>query len=139
MMLKNNSFRTALLVAAVILAGCDSVPGFNKQAVSFSADVLPILQSECQSCHAQGSEGYAASGFSVQDYASVMAGTKLGPVVKPGDSISSTLFVLISRTADPSIQMPRHDASVIAGLTNRMQQDEVDMIARWIDEGAKDN
>jgi len=35
--------------------------------------------------------------------------------------------------------MQRHNASVTAGLTNRMQQDEVGMIARWIDEGAKDN
>ncbi len=128
-----------MLVAISLLAGCDQDASFAKKEVSFSKDVLPILHAECQVCHAEGSEGFNVSGFSAKNYESVMKGTTLGPVVKPGESISSTLYVLISGTADPSIQMPRHDESLTAGLTNRLQQDEVDLIARWIDEGAKNN
>lgn len=138
-MLSYNFYRMALIVAMGLFAGCDAVPGLKKQQVSFSGDVLPILISECQACHTEGGEGYEASGFSTQDYESVMAGTKFGPVVKPGESISSTLFVIISGAVDPSIQMPRHSGSLTAGLANRLQQDEIDLIARWIDEGAKNN
>ena len=40
-----------------------------------------------------------------------MKGTKLGSVIVPGSSISSTLVILIEHKADPSINMPRPRSS----------------------------
>lgn len=139
-MQRDSSYRAALLVAAAVaLAGCDAGPDSNNRELSFSGDVLPILHSKCLACHASGGEGYEASGFSVLDYESVMAGTKLGAVIIPGSSISSTLYLLVLPTADSFVHMPRQKSSHTVGLVNHLQQDEIDLIARWIDEGAKNN
>ena len=63
------------IILALLLAGC------NKQ-VSFSDDVMPILEAKCLSCHAEGSEGYEASGFSVESYEQLMKGTREGRVIE---------------------------------------------------------
>ena len=68
----------------VALTGCE-------RQVSFSADVKPILDNYCISCHAGSGEGEAASGFAVDDYDSLMQGTKFGQVVVPGSAMSADL------------------------------------------------
>jgi hypothetical protein len=127
-------FTVGILVLSIQMSGCERPP------VSFSADVQPILQKNCLECHDRTGEGVAASGFSVHDYASVMKGTNLGPVIIPGSSISSTLYLLIAQKAAPEIQMPPHDAqSLAAGRGKPLSDDEIGIIASWIDEGALDN
>ena len=107
--------------------------------VSFKDDVNPFLISNCLTCHL-GGEGSAKSGFSVQNYTTVMRGTKLGPVVVAGDSTSSTLYRLIDHKADPKIQMPpHHDESLSEMKLDPLSLAQVETIKRWIDQGAKDN
>ena len=84
-------FATAL--ACVALSGCD-------RQVSFSADVKPILDNYCIQCHSGSGEGESASGFAVDDYDSLMQGTKFGPVVVPGSSMSSSLYLTIGTWID---------------------------------------
>ena len=103
----------------------------SKPEASFARDVNPILQKNCSGCHAAGGKGYLASGFSVESYASVMKGTKFGAVILPGSSISSTLGRLIDHKADPSINMPQGQP--------RLPKENVEIIAAWIDQGAKNN
>lgn len=107
-----------------------------KKEVSFKNDVRPILQANCVSCHVAGGQGFAASGFSMESYESLMKGTKFGAVIIPGSSISSTLVILIEGKADHSINMPRSTGDVprqpLAGK-------EIALIKSWIDQGAKDN
>jgi uncharacterized membrane protein len=120
-----NSIRTVAVIAVVVLsAACVKEPSFAK-------DVHPILKKNCLGCHSPAGEGYAASGFSVESYADVMKGTKNGPVILPGSSISSTMERLIEHKADPSIHMPR-------GKPQLSRQD-LDTIEAWIDQGAKNN
>ncbi len=100
-----------LIALCIVLAGCE-------RQISFANDVQPIFQEHCAECHNQAGQGVAASGFSVLDYDSVMSGTKFGQVIVPGSSISSTLFLMITKKTAPDIQMPlQHDPSAPAVVT----------------------
>ena len=135
------------LAAAGVLLFIVSVGGCGLQQVSYSRDVHPILEKNCLSCHGPGGEGYAASGFSVADYESLMKGTKFGPVIVPGSSVSSTLVILIEHRGDPSINMPRpskqalieHEKFLKGWKSPMLPTDEIKTIRDWVDAGAKDN
>lgn len=107
-----------------LAAGCS-------KSVSFSADVQPILSRHCLECHKKGEKGHEQSGLSMDTYAELMSGTRYGPVIVPGDSISSTLVRLIDHKANKVINMP-HDKS-------KIPDNEIELIKAWIDEGAKNN
>ena len=99
--------------------------------VSFATDVKPILDDHCLECHAKGKKGQIKSGLSMESYADLMKGTKFGPVIEPGSSISSTLMRLIDHKADPSINMPHNKTKI--------EDAHVELIKLWIDQGAKNN
>ena len=101
------------------------------QPVSFRLEVLPVLQHACVSCHQPGGQGYEASGLDLRSYASLMAGTKYGVIVVPGDAFTSNIMVLLEGRASPAIQMPLHQKPLRTGHIN--------IIRQWIAEGAKDN
>jgi len=114
---------SALAVAA-LQTGC----GDNK-ALTYQASIKPILDANCVSCHVPGGAGYEKSGLRLDSHEALMKGTKFGPVVVPGSSVSSTLYRLVSGQADPSIRMPHGQAS--------LPDADVATIAAWIDQGAK--
>ena len=113
-----------LIMLVFFLAAC------TKQA-SFSKNVMPILEAKCLSCHAKGSEGFEASGFSVESYEQVMKGTRQGPVIEPGHSYFSTLQIVVEHRADPSTSMPKNSA--------KLSSTEIQIIGEWIDQGARNN
>jgi cytochrome c len=119
-----------MVAATVILVACG-----HKQkegvSVSFANQVKPILDQNCVECHKAAGQGYSKSGLRLDSYESLMAGTKFGPVVKPGSAISSSLYLLVAGKADPSIRMP-HNRAPLPDAT-------VEMIKDWIDQGAKNN
>lgn len=104
----------------------------REEAVSFSAQVKPILDANCMSCHREGGEGYAASGFSVETYEDVMKGTRFGPMVIPGDSLGSNMLVLMEGRADPSISMPH-------GASEPLARADLEVVRIWIEQGARNN
>ncbi len=112
-----------LLVAAAIIGsgtGCS-------RTVTY-ADIAPMLQEKCASCHTGEQEGLVKSGFSVESYETVMQGTKLGPVIVAGSAESSSLFRMVAGKTDKAIQMPHAGDS--------LGDDQIDTIRRWIDQGA---
>jgi hypothetical protein len=115
----------AACVAAV--AGCGRAP-----EVSFARDVVPVLDKHCKSCHLPGQPGYVVSGFELGSYESLMKGTVYGPVVLPGDPLTSVLVMLIEGRVDPALKMPHGDASVPT-------EAEVLTIRRWVEQGAQNN
>ena len=120
-----------LSVAALSLAvgpGCAR----KHEQVSYQKDVAPLLAKHCASCHVPGQPGYAASGFDLQGYDSLMKGTKFGPVVLPGDPMTSVLVMLIEGRVDPSIKMPH-------GGVNPLTEGEIKTIRRWVKQGALNN
>ncbi len=108
-------------------AGCA-----RKQEVSYQKDVAPLLAKHCAACHTPGQAGYVVSGFELKDYESLMKGTSFGPVVLPGDALTSVLVMLIEGRADPSINMPH-------GGANPMTKEEIATIRLWVEQGAKNN
>jgi Planctomycete cytochrome C len=100
-------------------------------AVSFKGDVLPIFQANCTACHTPGSEGTTTSGLDLTTYKGVMAGTKYGAMVIPGNAEYSNLMWLLDWRASPQLRMPHGKQQLPAG--------ERDTIRTWIRQGAKDN
>ena len=123
-MLRKTVTLTVLTALVALGAGCT-------REISFKQDVLPILTEHCLSCHKPGGEGYTASGFSVESYEAVMKGTRLGPVVSAGSHAGSTMVLLLERKAHPSINMPKDKPPLPDG--------KIDIIRKWIDQGAKNN
>lgn len=123
----NNIPRVLILLSPVlVLVGCGEEPA------SYSADVKPFVEKYCIRCHGEGGEGSEASGLRMDDYESLMEGTKHGPVVKAGDSFTSALAMLVEGRADPSLRMPHDDGEA-------PEQAEIDIVKIWIDQGAKNN
>lgn len=127
-----SNVKTTLSLVSVgliaLLTGCS-----GDSQVSFSEDVQPILNENCLKCHKEGGAGYEENGLSMVSYELLMKGTKFGPVIEAGSSVSSTLARLISGNADPSLTMPH-------GAGNKpLSEAEVATIKAWIDQGAMNN
>lgn len=124
-MFRRIDVRGAMLPFLFLLAAC------SPRDVSYSADVRPILDKYCLECHVPGGAGQTASGFDVSSYESLMKGGNFGPLVIPGDPLTSTLNMLVEGRADPSIRMPHGRGT----LTDR----EIETLRAWVQEGAKNN
>lgn len=108
-----------------------SVAAHAEQTVSFSLDVLPILQNHCVRCHHPGGKGYEASGLDLRTYTGVMKGTRHGKIVVPGEPLTSNLMALIEGRSDPSIRMPHKKWPLL--------KQQIEIIAQWVRQGAKNN
>jgi hypothetical protein len=115
-----------MLLSAAVLA-CSREPA----PVSFTGQVKPLLDTHCVECHMPGQAGYESSGLRLDSYEALMKGTKFGPIVIPGDALSSALTMLIEGRADPSIEMPHGKAPLSA-------QDQK-TIRTWVEQGAANN
>jgi len=91
-------------------------------AVSYSNDVLPILQSRCVNCH--GGDRLE-EGLNLTTFANIMAGSDNGLVVTPGDSENSLLAELVV-----SQKMPKRGP--------KLTPPQVQIIIDWINQGALD-
>lgn len=120
---------TAFLLASAVL--CGATPAAAKD-VSFSEQVVPILQEYCLECHSPPEgNGFVESGLDMSSYDALMKGTKHGSIITPGEAAMSNLVVLIEGQADPSIRMP-HDKK-------KMPKKVRNVIRRWINQGARNN
>lgn len=113
------------VAVAFALAGC------SESEVSYKADVQPIVQQYCVECHAEGGKGSQASGLVLTSYDSLMKGTRFGAIVKPGDSLSSVLIMLVEGRADPSIKMPHG--------REPLPKEKIAVLKKWVEQGAKNN
>jgi hypothetical protein len=127
------------LLKVGVFALCIGLFGCERQ-VSFSDDVQPLLLEYCIACHDKSAEGYATSGFSLEDYESVMKGTNLGPVVVANSSYSSALFLVVAHKTEPEIHMPPHHEDAWAeGRGTPLTEEQIETIKVWIDQGALNN
>lgn len=123
---------SALFLGLGVLAGCSGEK--PAKPVSFQKDVYPILKASCAECHtAPDGEGYQKSGLAVGTYEELMKGTKMGPVIIPGQSLNSSLNRLIEGRpgVNPSIQMPHGKV--------KLPEEKLTLIRKWVDQGAKNN
>jgi mono/diheme cytochrome c family protein len=93
--------------------------------VTFAADIQPMLTASCASCHA-GSD--AKGSFAVDTLETVLkGGANYGAVVTPGDLKKSTLITIVSGQDEDLPEPEKH----------KLQPKQVDLIRKWIEQGAK--
>jgi mono/diheme cytochrome c family protein len=123
---------------ALILAGSLALPellafspvegprlGEIAAPVSFSKEVVPILKASCLECH---NPKKLKGKLDLSTYDGLKKGGKEGQTVVPGDPAKSNLVKQISGNQP---EMPSKG--------DPLKKDQVDLIARWIKEGAKNN
>ena len=91
--------------------------------VVFSKQVLPMLRSQCFSCH---SGANPASGYSLETRDRLIAGGRHGAAVQVGNGGQSSLVLYMTGELKP--KMPPNGA---------IDLEKTAVIRRWIDEGAK--
>jgi len=107
-----------------------SLKASPRGTASFARDIQPIIKWRCLSCHSGQGEGEQKSGLNLSNYDSLMADTvQGGKLVVPGSPVSSTFFTMITRK--DHLRMP-YGAAPLA-------DDEIRVIDKWIEQGAKNN
>lgn len=102
----------------------------KQEKVSFSKDVMPVLTKKCLNCHNTEDEG--PSGLYLDNYKELMRGdSRHGPVVVPKKGKESLLIKKLLGTAEFGKQMPRG--------RKPLDEETIQMITTWIDQGAKNN
>lgn len=132
-------------------------------AVDFEKDVQPILDESCVRCHrgggggagggqAKGGEGGRGhgpggpgggggrgpgGGLRLDDKAAALKGGKHGKSIQPGKAADSLLFKVLTDDvkvgSDTVHRMPKGRG----GEGKKLADDQIDVIKRWIDQGAK--
>jgi uncharacterized membrane protein len=92
-------------------------------AVSFSKNLLPIINTTCVNCH--GGEK-TSKGLDMKTYASLMAGSQNGAMIVAGDAANSKLVQSIQ-----SGKMPKRG--------NPLTADQVQLFVNWVNAGAMNN
>ena len=103
------------------------IPGDESaQEVDYTSRIRPLLSRHCYKCH--GAEKQK-SGLRLDVRKSAMlGGDSTGEVIVPGKSGRSDMIRRI-RSSDPDERMPPKG--------DRLTKEEIDLLRRWIDGGAK--
>jgi hypothetical protein len=123
-----NKIVPGVVLASLVVGGCGGTT--TEREVTYVADVEPILEVHCLTCHTAEAEGAQASGLVMESYEDLMTGTQYGPVVVPGSASTSVLYQVVSgENVDESLQMP-HGGKPLA-------EESIATIKAWIEQGAK--
>lgn len=120
-----------ILKSGVLIGTILTLSACGQQEISYVSDVQPVIKQYCLDCHSEGGDGYKKSGLLMGSYESLMKGTRFGSIVKPGDSLSSVLIMLVEGRADPSISMPHGK--------DPLPREKIDLLKKWVEQGAKNN
>lgn len=95
----------------------------------FEAEVLPLLQNKCYSCHSHDS-GKAKGGLVVDSRTGLLTGGESGSAIEPGNAEQSLLIRAIQWNDNEVSPMPPEEQLTAA---------EVEIFKRWISRGAADS
>ncbi|MCF7732147.1 MAG: hypothetical protein K9N23_10685 [Akkermansiaceae bacterium] len=88
--------------------------------------VAPILERRCVACHR---EGKVKGGVRLDSFETIIAGTKSGPILTPGDAAKSHMIALIELPPGDVDRMPKGDNPAPT-------PEEISILKWWIDQGA---
>jgi len=115
-----------LTVAGILLTGGIYLYFFTQDPVDYNAQVKPILNQKCISCHGGVKK---KGGFSLLFREEAISPTESGkPAIIPGDARNSE-FIKRLHSTDPEERMPYQE--------NPLSKEETEILTRWIEEGAK--
>ncbi len=137
--LKTSAAVLAPAVVAVCLSGPSALAA--DKDVDFAADVQPIFKESCVRCHGldpSKPNKKAAGGFRLDDKAAALKGGKAGGDIVPGNAKSSLVYELLlgphkAKGEDLHAMPKAKRGEPFKGLP----QDQIDLIQKWIDQGAK--
>jgi mono/diheme cytochrome c family protein len=118
-------FLTPVFVVVLTVPGETLQGEQDSKAVSFEKDLMPIFRANCVSCHKPDKK---KGKLDMSTYADLMKGGKQGSPVKPGEPEKSILVEMIS---GPEPEMPEKG--------EKLKPEQVDLISRWVRQGAKRN
>src|SRR5437763_12937040 len=120
------SRKIVLVITPVIAMIGFLVFSSHSSAVDFNAQVKPIFNKKCITCHGGVRR---KSGFSLLFRADALAKNKSGkPAIIPGDSEHSEMIRRLT-VSDPDERMPyKHEP---------LSKEEISILSRWIKQGAK--
>ncbi len=119
----NSIYRLSWILAILFFGSCNDAPN---NEISFNRDVRPILNGKCLRCHG----GVKANGeFSLLFEEDAFSKTQSGKqaIVRGNHEKSELYRRLVSK--NPEIRMPNESPE--------LSQEEIDILAKWIDQGAK--
>jgi mono/diheme cytochrome c family protein len=106
-------------------------PASDKKGVTYAADIKPIVEKSCVTCH--GPEK-AKGKLRLDSLEAALKGGEDGKVVEPGNSAGSMLIKNVAHLGDPDDYMPPpKNKAGIPPLT----PEQIGLIRAWIDQGAK--
>ena len=101
---------------------CGVCGGDNSSCVNFSTEIQPIFTANCSGCHIASTR----NNLSLSNYASITLGNSSnGPVIIAGEHANSLLWQKVNAGSMPP--------------SGQLTTDQINLIATWIDEGARDN
>lgn len=121
--LLNKKFLLIAGLLLLVISYCLSMP---EKKIDFSADVKPIINKKCITCHGGVK---AKAGFSLLFREDALGKTESGkPAIIPGDPEASEMIRRIT-ISDPEERMPyKHEP---------LSEEEISILKRWIKQGAK--
>ncbi len=123
--------RRSATVYAVGLAISLSIAARSGAEVLFNRDIRPILSENCFACHGPD-EAKRMTPLRLDTRDGVFSATSSGlKAVAPGEPSKSELYLRVSST-DPARRMP-----LAAAGHEPLAQREIELIGRWIEEGAE--
>ena len=114
-----------MLIAPGVIRAADK-PAAAAKKTTYEEHVLPVLRDSCVGCHGPDKK---RGGLAVHTFTELMQGGSSGAVVKPGDPDGSRLLLLMAHKAEPA--MPPK--------APKLEQAKLDVVQRWIAEGALEN
>ena len=118
--------KIVLTTATLVIAGISYFLFFTETPVDYNAEVKPILNQKCISCHGGVKK---KAGFSLLFREEALSPTESGkPAILPGDAANSEMIKRL-HSLDPEERMPYQEEA--------LTEEETRILTKWIDEGAK--
>ena len=129
-MLDRASMASLISLGAVCLCLLVPAAADADEAIDFSREIRPILAEHCLHCHGPDAKKRKAD-LRLDELGSAIAERGGSQAIAPGKPERSTLLERV-RSDDPDVQMPPADAG-----QRRLTRGEIDLLRRWIAQGAK--
>jgi hypothetical protein len=116
-------------------SGSSGMAADTSGGISFHDHIFPLLEERCLDCHGEpyvknGRTIHPKAGLALDSYEAVLKGNLDGAIIERGNHEESTLYVVI--TLDPD------DSEIMPPKGDPLSEDEIEMIQKWINEGAKE-
>jgi len=108
------------------------------KAVSFKTDVFPIIEGNCLPCHAENE--FNPSELYMDSYELIAEGGKHGAPWVPGKPGESIMIQKVGEDPPFEARMPLNPKKKIKeGKAKWLSEEDVRILSKWIEQGAKDN